>query len=64
MERAAIELTSEIRLDSRHGNHDLVVTFALDLLPAPAEVIVAAKLHDIRHEIITLDYDVFHNLTR
>lgn len=43
-------------------NTDLVVPLVADMLAAPAEVVIAAELHDIRHQIVTLDDDVLDHL--
>lgn len=49
---------AQIHLDARHGNHDLIITLVADLLAAPAEVVVAAELHDVGHQVVTLNAQV------
>lgn len=58
---------TQISLDTAHGDHDLVVALVGDLLPAPAEVVVATKLHHVGQEVVALnnevlDDDVYHGV--
>lgn len=52
---------TKIHLDSRHGNHDLVLVLVGDLLAAPAPMVVACELKDVGCKIITLDDEVLDN---
>jgi hypothetical protein len=41
---------------------NLVVSLVTDVLPTPAEIVITTKFHDIRHQIVTLDDEILHNL--
>jgi len=45
----------EIHLDAGGGNHDLMFVLVADLSAAQSEIVVTAKLDDIRKEVIALD---------
>lgn len=41
---------------------NLVVSLVTDILATPAEIVITTKFHDIRHEIVTLNDEILHNL--
>lgn len=54
-------LTPQVTLDTGHGKHDLVLVLVGDLLAAPAPVIVAAELKNVRSQVVTLKDQVLDN---
>lgn len=46
---------TEVHLDARHRDHDLVLVLVRDLLAAPAPVVVAGKLENVGGEVVALN---------
>lgn len=44
------------------GVTNLVVSLVTDILATPADIVITTKFHDIRHEIVTLNDEILHNL--
>lgn len=40
----------------------LVVVLVTDLLTSPPEVVITTEFHDVRHQIVTFDNDIFNHL--
>ena len=45
----------QIHLNTRGGDHDLVVTLVANLFTAPSKVIVTAEFNDIWRQVVALD---------
>lgn len=52
---------SQVGLNTRSRDHELIVALAADLLAAPAEVVVATEFQDIGHEVVALDDQVLND---
>jgi hypothetical protein len=52
---------AQVALHARNRQHDLILVAVLDLLAAPAPVVVAAELENVRGKVVTLNDEVLND---